>query len=59
MAARAALVAPCRHGEAPPGPRINLIQTARYARDPYGYMIAMQRKYGDPFTVPTLNGVLC
>ena len=42
----------------PPGPRINLIQTARYARDPYGYMIAMQRKYGDPFTVPTLNGVL-
>lgn len=42
----------------PPGPRIRVIQTARYARDAYGYMSAMQRKYGDPFTVPTLNGVL-
>ncbi len=42
----------------PPGPRISFIQTARYAMDPYGYMIALQRKYGDPFTVPTLNGVL-
>jgi cytochrome P450 len=42
----------------PPGPKIRIVQTARYAADPYGYMIAMQRKYGDPFTVPTLNGVL-
>lgn len=42
----------------PPGPRIRIVQTFRYAADPYGYLIAMQRKYGDPFTVPTLNGVL-
>lgn len=42
----------------PPGPKIRIVQTARYAADPYGYLIAMQRKYGDPFTVPTLNGVL-
>lgn len=42
----------------PPGPRINVLQTALYARDPYRYLIETQRKYGDPFTVPTLNGTL-
>ncbi len=42
----------------PPGPKIRLLQTAGYARDSYGYLIGMQRKYGDIFTVPTLNGTL-
>lgn len=42
----------------PPGPRFSLLQTALYARDPYGYMIANRKKYGDPFTVPALNGTL-
>jgi cytochrome P450 len=42
----------------PPGPKIGLFQTARYARDPYGYLLAIQREYGDIITVPTLNGTL-
>ena len=42
----------------PPGPRFSVLQTALYARDPYGYLVAMQRKYGDPFTIPALNGTL-
>ncbi len=42
----------------PPGPRFTLLQTALYARDPYGYLAAMQRKYGDPFTMPALNGTI-
>jgi cytochrome P450 len=42
----------------PPGPKIGLLQTARYAYDVYGYLTAMQRKYGDIFTMPTLNGTL-
>jgi len=44
--------------ELPPGPKIGLIQTARYALDPFGYLTEMQRKYGDIITVPTLNGTL-
>ena len=35
-----------------------MLQTFRYARDAYGYLAAMQRKYGDPFTIPALNGTL-
>jgi cytochrome P450 len=42
----------------PPGPKIRLFQTARYAHDSYGYLIGLQRKYGDIVTVPTLNGTL-
>ena len=42
----------------PPGPRFSLLQTALYARDSYGYLADMQRKYGDPFTIPALNGTL-
>ena len=42
----------------PPGPRFSLIQTALYARDPYRYLIENQRKYGDPFTIPAINGTL-
>lgn len=42
----------------PPGPNIKLLQTLQYARDSYGYLTRMQRKYGDIFTVPTLNGRL-
>ena len=44
--------------ELPPGPRISVLQTALYARDPYGYLIAARRKYGDPFTIPAINGTL-
>ncbi len=44
--------------ELPPGPKIGLVQTALYARDPYAYFIGLQRKYGDIVTVPTLNGTL-
>jgi cytochrome P450 len=42
----------------PPGPRFSVLQTALYARDPYGYMIRNVRKYGDPFTIPAINGTL-
>jgi hypothetical protein len=38
----------------PPGPRNAVWQTLRYLRDPTGWIAAMARKYGDPFTVPTL-----
>jgi hypothetical protein len=30
----------------PPGPRVALLQTALYGRDPYGYFAACQRRYG-------------
>jgi cytochrome P450 len=49
---------PSASNELPPGPKIALFQTARYARDPYGFLCAMQREYGDLITVPTLNGTL-
>ena len=42
----------------PPGPKFSVLQTFLYARDAYGYLAEMQRKYGDPFTIPALNGTL-
>jgi cytochrome P450 len=38
----------------PPGPRNALWQTLRYLRDPMGWIASMSKRYGDPFTVPTL-----
>jgi cytochrome P450 family 110 len=42
----------------PPGPRFAVVQTFRYLRDAYGYLIACQRRYGDTYLVPSLNGPL-
>jgi cytochrome P450 len=42
----------------PPGPRFAAWQTMRLMRDPYGYYAEMRRRYGDPFTVPALNGTV-
>ena len=33
----------------PPGSRRTLLQTYRYARDPYGFFIKMVEEYGDPY----------
>lgn len=36
----------------PPGPRVpGVVQMVRYARDPLGFLIALQRRYGDIFTI--------
>ncbi|WP_229068778.1 cytochrome P450 [Actinoplanes sp. DH11] len=43
-------------GGLPNGPRGALPQTIRFARDPYGLFLDGKRRYGDPFTVPTLFG---
>lgn len=40
----------------PPGPRGAFLQTVRFARDPYGLFLDGKRRFGDPFTVPTLFG---
>jgi cytochrome P450 len=38
--------------EAPPGSRApSLIQAVRYARDPLGFLVHLQRRYGDIFTL--------
>jgi cytochrome P450 family 110 len=42
----------------PPGPKFSLLQTALYTRDAYRFLIDTERKYGDPFMVPTLNGTI-
>jgi cytochrome P450 len=42
----------------PPGPSIAALQSFRYFRDPYRYYDAMKARYGDVFTMPTLNGML-
>ena len=42
----------------PPGPRLAPIQSLRYMLDAYGYTERMCRRYGDPFTMPSLNGRL-
>ncbi|MBC7542849.1 MAG: cytochrome P450, partial [Candidatus Sericytochromatia bacterium] len=42
----------------PPGPRSSVLQSFRYVRDAYGFYRDLQARYGDPFTVPTLNGTL-
>jgi cytochrome P450 len=42
----------------PPGPRAAALQSLLYMRDPYGYYARMQARYGDLFTMPTMNGLL-
>ena len=42
----------------PPGPRIAPLQSFRYFRDPVGYCDEMKARYGDLFTMPTMNGTL-
>lgn len=42
----------------PPGPRFAPVQSFRYMRDPYAYYARMRAKYGDLFTMPTMNGLL-
>jgi len=38
--------------DAPPGSRLPaLVQAVRYARDPLGFLVELQRRYGDVFTV--------
>ena len=42
----------------PPGPHFAALQSFGYMRDPYGYMKRMRARYGDTFTMPTMNGLL-
>jgi len=42
----------------PPGPSIRLIQTMHVLRDPYAYYQRIVAKYGDPFTIPAINGTI-
>jgi cytochrome P450 len=42
----------------PPGPKIALVQTFRYARDAYGYLLDCHKRWGDTFLIPALNGPL-
>jgi cytochrome P450 len=36
----------------PPGPKVpSVVQMLRYARDPLGFLIGLQRRYGDVFTI--------
>jgi cytochrome P450 len=42
----------------PKGPRFNLLQKLRYARDPVGFMTYCRNKYGDPFTIRTMLGTV-
>ncbi len=42
----------------PPGPRIAALQSARYLSDPCGYTRKLRERYGDLFSMPTLNGML-
>ena len=39
----------------PDGPTNKLWLTLRYLRDPEGTVLSLARRYGDPFTVPTLS----
>lgn len=42
----------------PEGPKFNLLQKIRYARDPVGFMTDCQNRYGDPFTIRTMVGTV-
>lgn len=42
----------------PPGPTSPMLETLRYMRDPIAYYAQRRRAYGDPLTLPTLNGPL-
>ncbi len=49
---------PIDRSSLPPGPRVAALQSLLYMRDPYGYMARMRARYGDPFSMPSLNGFL-
>jgi cytochrome P450 len=40
----------------PPGPRSALVESARYARDPYGHLARLAARFGDVFTLPLVTG---
>jgi cytochrome P450 len=40
----------------PPGPRSALLATLKYLSDPYGHLLAAARRYGEPYTSPSLQG---
>ena len=42
----------------PPGPRYAALQSLLYMRNPYGYMARMRSRYGDIFSMPSMNGML-
>lgn len=42
----------------PPGTRLAPLQSLLYMRDPYGYYERNRARFGDLFTIPTLNGTL-
>lgn len=42
----------------PPGPRGAALQSLHYMVDPYGYYARMRARYGDLFSMPTMNGLL-
>lgn len=40
----------------PPGPRNTLLATLKYLQDPYGSLLEMPRRYGEPYTSPSFMG---
>ncbi len=42
----------------PPGPRFAPLQSLRYMNDPYAYYERMRARFGDLFSMPTMNGLL-
>jgi cytochrome P450 len=40
----------------PPGPRGAVVQSARYAMDPYGHLGRLAARHGDLFTLPLVTG---
>ena len=42
----------------PPGPRGAALQSLLYMWDPYGYYDRMRARYGDLFSMPSMNGLL-
>jgi cytochrome P450 len=46
------------YAQLPPGPRAGVLTTLQFLRDTYGFFAAQQRRYGDPFTLPTTTGPL-
>ena len=58
MSAMATASAPLVPPGLPPGPRIPLLESLLYLRDPHRYYAKMLRRFGDPHTLPTLQGPL-
>ncbi|MDG2050796.1 MAG: cytochrome P450 [Myxococcota bacterium] len=42
----------------PPGPRNAALQSLLYMQNPYGYMARMRSRFGDIFSMPSMNGML-